>query len=261
MSLNTTMTKVEEAYPDYDFIWLDTKEHAAFVEEQLDVPEEYLPLVLARTASEPDDKFWYDEFPFTRGIKEWIAEIQAGNRTPVRVLKSDEPSEPEATGIRRVVASNLEETLKGSKGMLLAVVADWCDHCKQMKPVLTQLAQENIEVGSFSFENNSYCGYEPKKDAKEQPVDVDGAQDAQGQGVPGLGMTQMEKVCWPAVLPLKNYKPFKWRSVPTLFYVHPGSPFQPIKYDGPRSASSITAFMQNMARRFEEAAKAYAAEL
>jgi hypothetical protein len=96
-----------------------------------------------------------------------------------------------------------------------------------------------MTVASFTFENNSYCGYEAKEDATDEKIDVSGEDGA----VAGLGLKQLAKVCWPAVLPLKRYKPYKWKSVPTLFYIPANEPWSPVKYDGPRSVSAIKSFV------------------
>merc|ERR1719258_905499 len=69
-SLASTISKVAAAFPEFDYVWVDTDEHKDWVEQELDVPEEYLPLILARLRESPEDRFWYEEFPFTRGIKE-----------------------------------------------------------------------------------------------------------------------------------------------------------------------------------------------
>jgi thiol-disulfide isomerase/thioredoxin len=235
-SLASTMSKVAAAFPEFDYVWVDTDEHKDWVEQELDVPEEYLPLILARLHESAEDRFWYEEFPFTRGIKEWLEVIKAGNSTPVRVLTSAEPieySEP----VKDVVASTFEATVE-SGPLLLAVVADWCDHCKSLKPTLSLLA-ETMPVASFTFENNSYCGYEAKEGAEEEKIDVTG-EDGEDSG---LGLKQLAKVCWPAVLPLKRYKPYKWKSVPTLFYIAANEPWSPILYEGPRSVSAMKAFV------------------
>merc|ERR1719331_353396 len=174
-SLSATMSKVADAYPEFDYVWVNTEEHKDWVEQELDVPDEYLPVILSRLHESPEDRHWYEEFPFTRGIKEWLEVIKAGNSTPVRVLTSAEPKEL-SSNMKDVVASTFEATVE-SGPMMLAVVADWCDHCKQLKPTLSLLAEE-MTVASFSFENNSYCGYEPKEDAEQEQVDVSGEDGA-----------------------------------------------------------------------------------
>lgn len=243
-SLAATVEKVAAAYPGFEFVWVDTAEHKAWVEEELDVPEEYLPLLLARTKKAPADRFWYDEFPFARGIKDWLEEVKDGKREPLRWLTSAEPLEGGA--VKDVTASNWDETLS-PKPTLLAIVSEWCDHCKALKPILEQVALESpsVTVATFVFTNNSYCGYQPKQGPD---TETKGGLDADGEGMPGLGMKQLEKVCWPARLPLKRYKAFTWRSVPTLFSVY-GDSVQ--KYDGPRSVSSLTAFL-NARQRLED---------
>jgi thiol-disulfide isomerase/thioredoxin len=235
-SLASTMSKVAAAFPEFDYMWVDTEEHKDWVERELDVPDEYLPVILSRLHESPEDRHWYEEFPFTRGIKEWLEVIKAGNSTPVRVLTSAEPKENSAN-VKDVVADTFEAVME-SGPLMLAVVADWCDHCKALKPTLSLLAEE-MTVASFTFENNSYCGYEPKEDAADEPVDLSGEDGA----VEGLGLKQLAKVCWPAVLPLKRYKPYKWKSVPTLFYIPANEPWSPVKYDGPRSVSAIKSFV------------------
>merc|ERR1719230_1455990 len=105
------MAKVEAAFPDFDYVWVDTEAHAKWVEQELDVPDEYLPLILARLHESPEDRFWYEEFPFTRGIKEWLEVIKAGNSTPIRVLTSAEPKEP-SSSVKDVVASSFEATME-----------------------------------------------------------------------------------------------------------------------------------------------------
>jgi thiol-disulfide isomerase/thioredoxin len=235
-SLSATMSKVADAYPEFDYVWVNTEEHKDWVEQELDVPDEYLPLILARLRASPRDRFWYEEFPFTRGIKEWLEVIKAGNSTPMTVLTSAEPKES-SSSVKDVVASTFEATVE-SGPLMLAVVADWCDHCKALKPTLSILA-EKMTVASFTFENNSYCGYEAKEGQEEEQIDVSGEDGA----VAGLGMKQLAKVCWPAVLPLKRYKPYKWKSVPTLFYVAANEPWTPILYEGPRSTAAIEAFV------------------
>jgi hypothetical protein len=121
-SLASTMSKVAAAFPEFDYVWVDTDEHKDWVEQELDVPEEYLPLILARLHESAEDRFWYEEFPFTRGIKEWLEVIKAGNSTPVRVLTSGEPKEPSAN-VKDVVADTFEAVME-SGPLMLAVVAD-----------------------------------------------------------------------------------------------------------------------------------------
>jgi thiol-disulfide isomerase/thioredoxin len=237
-SLAGTIEKVAAAYPGFEFFWVDTELHKQWVEEELDVPEEYLPLLLGRTRATPEARYWYDEFPFARGIKDWLEALKAGEKEPLLWLTSAEPRT--GTPVVDVTASNFAETVGGEKPTLLAIVSEWCEHCKALKPVLHELAEQNkqITVGSFVFTNNSYCGYEPKPGA---PLEKGGV-DASGEGVPGLGMKQLEKVCWPARLPLKRFKAFKWRSVPTIFSVQGSTA---VKYDGPRSVAALNAFLQS----------------
>jgi thiol-disulfide isomerase/thioredoxin len=232
------MDKVAAAYPGFAFAWVDTEAHKDWVEAELDVPSEYLPLVLARVA---EDRYWYDEFPFARGIKEWLEAVKSGEREPLRWLTSAEPAVDQSIpAVLDLTASNFAETIGGPKPTLIAVVSEWCDHCKSLKPVLQQVAEANanVNVASFVYANNSYCGFEAKPGEMDQTSGVDG----NGEDVPGLGMKQLEKVCWPARLPLKRYKAFKWRSVPTIFSV---SGEVAVKYDGPRNAAAISAFLSS----------------
>jgi len=231
-ALEQTITKVENAMPGFKAVWIDTQEHKQFVEEELDVPQEVLPVFLASLEASPESRFWYDGFPFVQGLKEWLQDLTDGKEEPLKWIVSAEPKET-TRGIVDLTSSNFDEVLeKGST--LIAIVSEWCEHCKSLIPALEAVAEDNIEgltIARYSFSNNSYCGYQKETGKKQDAPDhIEGAAD--------VGMQQVQKVCWPARLPLKKYKAFEWTSVPTIFWV-PGGGQSIAKYPGPRTSTSI----------------------
>ena len=55
--------------------------------------------------------------------------------------------------LQRVTDANFNEYIK-SGVKLVAFTADWCGFCQKQKPVLSEIAQQNIDIGEIDADSN-----------------------------------------------------------------------------------------------------------
>ena len=217
--------------------WMDPEIRPEYIEQTYSVPQQSLPTIVAiPRPSNGIDAVWFQGVPFAIEIIEWYKDLLSGALVPARhILSEAAPESPQnytAQPMHKVVASTFYDgILNNTADVLLFVHTDWCKGCQRIEPAISEFASairftnetDKLHITSMSVDENFWCKYVPASDDKTTIKDENGRPSQK----PSMGM--MEKICYPAVVPISSVQEFMIKTVPALYFIrkdaeHPRKP-------------------------------------
>ncbi|KAF6152824.1 hypothetical protein GIB67_004653 [Kingdonia uniflora] len=98
--------------------------------------EDMVPLIIIQTND--NQKYLKPNIEHPDHIAPWLKEYMDGNVKPYK--KSEPIPEVNNEPVKIIVADTLEDLLNSGKNVLLEFYAPWCGHCKNLAPILDEVA-------------------------------------------------------------------------------------------------------------------------